>query len=181
MAHKKTLIRQYFTALLKAGVTSVSNRVFGGRIDPLNDAIYPYLTVFTKDETIVEQFTGYTTRELELHIGVVVKDNTKDDGDFDEVIENLMFEVEEVMSRILTEQSKNPVTDNFVLFDDVVLVGSRSESDNSSGSDIGGALMTYKVDYSYELPVTPLVLEDFDWQGSIDNIIITNPGVPPNV
>jgi hypothetical protein len=35
--YKKTLIRQYFTALLKAGVTSVNNRVYSGRINPKED------------------------------------------------------------------------------------------------------------------------------------------------
>lgn len=178
--YKKTLIRQYFTALLKAGVTSVNNRVYSGRINPKEDENYPYLTVFTKDENITEQFTSHTSRELELHIGVIVKDNTIKDGDFFEVVENIMYDVESIMGKVLTVQAKNPAEDFFALLDGVALVGSTTEHDNSSSSDIGGALLTYKVDYDYESPILPLVLEDFDWQGSIDNLIITNPGVPAN-
>ena len=180
MAYKKTLIRQYFETLLKANVASVSNRVYSGRINPKEDENYPYLTVFTKDENVVDQFTTHTSRELELHIGVVVKDNTIAGGDFYEVIENIMFDVEEVMSQVITVQTKNPVSDFFALLDSVVLVGSTTESDNSSSSDIGGAMLTYKVDYDYNLPIVPHTLEDFDVDGSIAHIQITNPGVPIN-
>ena len=180
MAYKKTLIRQYFEALLKASVASVSNRVYSGRINPKEDELYPYLTVFTKDENVVDQFTTHTSRELELHIGVVVKDNTIAGGDFYEVIENIMFDVEEVMSQVITVQTKNPVDDFFALLDSVVLVGSTTEHNNDSSSDIGGAMLTYKVDYEYNLPIVPHTLNDFDVQGSIDHIQITNPGVPEN-
>jgi hypothetical protein len=180
LAYKKTLIRQYFEALLKASVASVDERVFSGRLNPKADGNYPYLTVFTKDENVVEQYTTHTSRELELHIGVIVKDNNIANGDFDEVIENLMFEVEEVMSQVITVQTKDPVSDFFALLDSVVLVSSTTESDNSSGSDIGGAMLVYKVDYDYNLPIVPHTLEDFDVEGSIAHIQITNPGVPEN-
>lgn len=178
--YKKTLIRQYFTALLKAGVTSVSNRVYSGRLNPKEDQNYPYLTVYTKDENVTEQFTSHTVRELDLHVGIVVKDNTTADGDFDEIIEAIMYDVESIMSRVITVQAKDPVSDNFALLNDVVLTGGTTDSDNSSSSDLGSGMLVYKVDYDYELPILPLTLEDFDWQGSIDNLIITNEGVPPN-
>ena len=180
MAYKKTLIRQYFETLLKASVASVDSRVYSGRINPKEDENYPYLTVFTKDENVVEQFTTHTSRELELHIGVIVKDNTIAGGDFYEVIENIMFDVESVMSQVLTVQAKNPAEDFFALLDSVVLVGSTTEHNNDSGSDIGGAMLIYKVDYDYNLPIAPQALSDFDVQGSIDHIQITNPGVPEN-
>lgn len=178
--YKKTLIRQYFVELLKTGVTSVNSRVYSGRINPNNNATYPYLIVFTRNESVSEQFTTHTERELELHVGVVVKDNNIGNGDFDEIVEDLMYEVESVMGRVLTVQTKNPSTDFFALLDSVVLVGSAVSDDNTSGSDIGSSMLTYKVDYDYELPIVPLTLQDFDVQGSIENIIITNPGVPPN-
>lgn len=177
--YKKTLIREYFTALLKAGVTSVSDRVYSGRMNPKEDEDYPYLTVFTKDEAVVEQSTMSTKRELSLHIGIVVKNNDIDSGDFDEVIENIMFDVESIMSLVLTEQTK-AAGDFYALFDDVVIVGSTTDGDNSSSSDIGGGLLTYKVEYEMQLPMVPLTLEDFDLQGSIDHLQITNPGVPAN-
>lgn len=179
MAYKKTLIRQYFTALLKATVTSVASRVYSGRINPKEDENYPYLTIFTKDENIVDQFTTHTERELELHIGVVVKNNDIANGDFDEVIENIMFDVEEVMSQVITVQTK-PASDFFALLNSVELVSSTMGNDNSSSSDIGGALLVYKVDYDYNLPIVSHTLEDFDIDGSIDHIQITNPGVPLN-
>ena len=180
MAYKKTVIRQYFVALLKAANISVGQKVYGGRISPKSDDTYPYLTVYSKDEDIEEQFTEYTSRKLNLVIGIVVKDNTKGDADFDEVIENVMFEVEEVMSKVLTVQTKT-ATDPFALFECIVLTSTKTATDNSSSSDIGVAEMTYEIDYDYQLPITPITLEDFDWQGSIDNIIFTNPGVPANV
>lgn len=179
--YKKTLIRQYFTELLKQGVTSVNNRVYSGRLNPKEDQNYPYLTVSTKDEDITSQFTSHTERQLDLNIGIIVKDNDTGEGDFDAVIENLMYEVESIMGKVITVQTKDPITDNFALLDSIVLDSSRTENDNSSSSDIGGAMLMYKVDYAYELPIIPLVLNDFDVQGSINNIIITNPGVPANV
>ena len=177
--YKKTLIRQYFTDLLKAGVTSVNNRVYPGRINPKEDENYPYLTVFTKDEDIVDQFTSHTSRELDLHIGIVVKNNDIADGDFYEVIENIMYDVESIMGKVLTVQAK-PTNDFFALLNDYVLVSSTTEHNNDSSSDIGGGMLVYRVSYDYELPIIPLTLEDFDVQGSIDNLIITNPGVPAN-
>jgi len=174
--YKKTIIRQYFATLLKS-VLSIDNRVYSGRIDPLNNTEYPYVTVFNKSENIVEQFTSHTERELELKIGVVVKQNQTQSADFDEVIEGLMYEVESVMGRVLSVQAKE-LNDNYALFEDIVLEGTATDSDNSSGDDIGGGMMTYKISYNYELPIVPLVLEDFDWQGSIDNLKITNEGIP---
>ena len=177
--YKKAVIRQYFTALLKANVASVANRVYSGRINPQEDEAYPYLTVFTKDESVKEQTTAYTTRELELQIGIVIKDNTITDGDFYDIIESIMYDVEVAMSRVSAVNAKE-VGDNFALFNDIVISGSTTEHDISSGSNIGGAMLTYTVEYYYELPILPLVLEDFDWQGSIGHIQITNPGVPLN-
>ena len=177
--YKKTLVRQFFTTLLKAGVTSVSNRVYSGRMNPKEDEDYPYLTVFTKDESVTEQSTMSTKRELSLNVGIVVKNNTIDSGDFDEVIENLMFEVETIMSRVLSVQTK-ATGDFYALFDDVVLESSTTDGDNSSGSDIGGGLLSYKVEYEMQLPIVSLTLEDFDVQGSIDHLQILNEGVPTN-
>lgn len=177
--YKKAVIRQYFTALLKANVASVANRVHSGRINPQEDEAYPYLTVFTKDESIKEQTTAYTTRELELHIGVVVKSNIVNDSDFYEVIEAIMYDVEAVMGKVSAVTAKE-VGDNFALFNDIVFTGSTTEHDISSGSNIGGAMLNYTIEYDYELPILPLVLEDFDWQGSIYHMQITNEGVPIN-
>jgi len=176
--YKKTAIRQHFTEYLKANVASVSNRVFSGRIDTLqSNQTYPYLTVFSKDEDITEYYTSHTERALELKVGVVVSENQTADSDFDELIENLMFEVEQAMSKIIT--SGEPIApDNFKLFEDIVLDASQSGSNGESGKDIGGGMLNYLISYYYENPVTPLVLEDFDVQGSIDNMIITNAGVP---
>ncbi|MHA1193235.1 MAG: hypothetical protein ACTSP9_13215 [Promethearchaeota archaeon] len=181
MAYKKTLIRQHFTELLKVGVTSVSERVYSGRINPKEDENYPYLTVFTKDENVIEQYTTSTKRELSLHVGIVVKNNDIASGDFYEVAENIMFDVEEVMSRIITVQSKNPAEDFYALLDDIVLVGSTTDHNNDSGSDIGSAMLTYKIEYEYALPIVSLALEDFDIEASIAHIQIINPGVPENV
>ena len=179
--YKKTIIRQYFAELLKAGVVSVNSRVYSGRIDPKEDENYPYLTVFSKDESIEEQFTSYTSRELEIKIGVVVKDNqTSDDSDFDAIIENIMYDVEAVMGQVITVQAKE-VGDNYALFNSVTFEGSTTEGNNISSSDIGGAMMNYLVSFDYELPIIPLVLNDFDYIGSIENIQITNVGVPDNV
>jgi hypothetical protein len=179
LAYKKTVIRQCFETLLKAGVTSVSNRVYSGRINPKEDENYPYLTVFTKDENVVDQSTMSTNRELELHIGIVVKNNDIADGDFYEEIENIMFDVESIMSQVITVQAKEP-NDFYALLDSVVLVGSTTEHNNYSSSDIGGGMLVYKVDYEYNLPIVPHTLEDFDVEDSIAHIQITNPGVPEN-
>ena len=179
--YKKTVIRQYFEQVLKASVPSVAGRVYSGRINQVEDDVFPYITLFSKNESIAEQFTTHTSRELDLNVGIVVSDNTIDDGDFYEVIENVMLEVDNAMGRILTERVSSITDDYFALFEDVVFQNSSTEHDNSSGNDIGMAMMSYKVSYDYALPVIPLTLEDFDWQGSIANIQITNEGVPLNV
>lgn len=179
MAYKKTVIRQYFETLLKASVASVSERVYSGRINPNQDDTYPYLTVFTKDENVIEQSTMSTNRELELFIGIVVKNNDVANGDFYEKIEDIMFDVENVMSKIITVQAKEP-NDFYALLDSVVLVGSTTNHDNDSSSDIGSGMLSYKVDYEYALPIVPVTLEDFDVAGSIAHIQITNQGVPIN-
>lgn len=179
MAYKKTVIRQYFVELLKVFVPNVAGRVYGGRLNPKEDENYPYLTVYTKDEDIAEQFTTHTSRELQLFIGVIVKDNDIASGDFDEVIENIMIDVETVMSRVITVQTKE-VDDPFALFNNVVLVSTKTGSNNESSSDIGSGMLGYKVDYDYNLPISPVALEDFDIDASIDHIQITNPGVPEN-
>jgi len=112
---------------------------------------------------------------------VVVKDNqTSDDSDFDAVIENIMYDVEAVMGQVITVQAKE-VGDNYALFNSVVFEGSTTEGNNISSSDIGGAMMNYLVSFDYELPIIPLVLNDFDYIESIENIQITNVGVPDNV
>lgn len=179
MAYKKTVIRQYFEALLKVSVASVSNRVYSGRINPKEDESYPYLTVFTKDEDVVDQSTMSTKRELGLHIGVIVKNNDIANGDFYEKIEDIMFDVESVMSKVDTVQTKE-LNDFYALLDSVVLTGSTTNHDNDSSSDIGTAMLSYKVDYEYALPIVPVTLEDFDVSGSIGHIQIANQGVPIN-
>lgn len=180
--YKKTAIRQLFTQYLSDNVPSVATRVYSGRIAPKQkDDLYPYLTVFSKDEDITEYYTSHTERVLELKVGVVVKqvedENTDAESDFDEIIENLMYEVEQAMSKVLT--SGEPIApDNFKLFNDIVLDSSNTDSNFESGSDIGGGMLNYVISYDYENPVDPLILEDFDVQGSIENMIITNAGVP---
>jgi len=179
--YKKTAIRQYFTEALKASVPSVSNRVYNGRINQVEDNQFPYLTIFSKNESIDEQFTTHTSRELRLNVGIVVSDNTINNDDFYEVIENVMLEVDNAMGRILTEIVSPITNDFFSLFEDVVFQNSSTEHDNTGGNDIGMSMMNYLVSYDYSLPVVSVSLEDFDWKGSIANIEITNEGVPLNV
>ena len=179
--YKKTVIRKYFEELLKSAIPNVSNRVYSGRINQVEDDVYPYITLFSKNETIQEQFTTHTQRELNLNVGIVISDNTINDGDFYEKIEDLMIEVDNVIGRVLSE-SVSPITDDeFYLFEDIAFLSSSTDHDNTSGNDIGMAMLEYKIIYNYSLPVIPLTLEDFDWQSSIANIQITNDGVPLNV
>jgi len=179
LSYKKTVIRKYFVELLKAGVTSVDNRVYGGRLNPKDDDTYPYLTVYTKDDDVAEQFTSHTSRELQLFIGVIVKDNDIGSGDFDEVIEDIMIDVETIMGKVITVQAKE-VDDPFALFNSIVLVSTKTGTNNESSSDIGSGMLGYKIDYDYQLPIVPVTLEDFDVDASIAHIQITNPGVPEN-
>ncbi len=174
--YKKTAIRHHFTQYLKNTVLSVENRVYSGSVKPLQkeNITYPYLTVFSRREEIIEEFTSHTVRELELKVGMFVKDNGSDD--FDEVIENLMFEVESQMSKIFGINQDL----NFELYREIQLASTEMQSDISSSSTLGGAEITYKIIYDYERPVNLAPLNDFDVQGSIENLIITNIGVPDN-
>jgi len=178
--YKKTAIRHYFTELLKSKVLSVDGRVYSGRILVKEDDEFPYITVFSKDESIVEQFTTHTSRELDLKIGIVTQDNTIGYGDFYESIEDVMIEVENAMGSVITEQVSSISGDFFALFNDVKLDNTTTDHDSSGSADIGMAMLNYKVSYDYNLPVIPVTLEDFDWRGSIEHIQITNDGVPLN-
>lgn len=182
--YKKTLIRKFFIEYLKTNIASVNNKVYAGRIDPMNEKDkFPYLAVYTQNEQIQEgDFTSHTLREMDLLISVNIKANQTAESDFDELVENLMFEVEKYMSRLRIVPSTYipTVSDNFLLFNNVIITDTLINNDNNSGSDIGTALMRYKIGYDYESPIVPLVLEDFDLEASLANIKILNEGVPIN-
>lgn len=165
--------------MLKTTATSFGGRVFGGRIDPhMKDDTFPILAVSTKDDTVTDQYTTHTQRELDLNILIVMQDNQTADTDFDELIEDLMLEVETYMSRVITVQSFD--NDFFALLNDVTFKGSKVSTDNESGHDVGKALLEYKVCYDLSLPVIPVSLQDFDVAGSIAHIQLENEGVPQN-
>lgn len=177
--YKKTAIRKYFTEYLKTMIPTFF--VYSGRIDKLqnDDISYPYLVVFNKNDSISEEFTSHTVREMDLIIGLVVSENQVADNDFDELIENAMFEVEAAMGLLITIPSTYipTATDNFRLFEDITLKRSSVDSNNDGGLDIGTATMTYSVTYNYESPIVPISLDAFDVNASIENIQILNKGV----
>ena len=178
--YKKTAIRKYFKEYLS---TLLGIDVYCGRIDPLSKkTTFPYITIYSKNDTVTAEFTSHTEREMDILIGVNVRANQTEDSDFDEIIENLMYTVESYMSLLITVPSTYiPIDeDNYRLFEDVVFTNSLIDSDNSSGNDYGMALMNYKLSYNYESPIKPLELDDFDWEESIKHIQITNEGVPEN-
>lgn len=179
---KQTVLRNYFKEYLKASIAEVNNKVYSGRINPMNDDKYPFIVLKTDNDVIEERYTGYTQRSLDMIIQVVVSENTDDDfDDFDEVIENLMFLVEKWMSYILTVPSDYvPENDNMRLFEDVLIQGSTKNPNIESSKDIGQGLLSYKIVYNYEDPIVPLVLEDFDYIASIQHIQLLNEGVPIN-
>lgn len=182
--YKKTVIRQFFVEYLKAQITQISNRVFAGRIDPLTkNETFPYLVVMSKNDEVTDYVTGYTEREMDLLVSVNIRSNQEQDSDFDALVEDLMFRVEEAMSKQITIPSTytNPEGSNLDLFKNALFERSQINNNTESGNDYGSAVMAYKIEYDYEDPIVPLTLEDFDWQGSIDNIQITNVGVQENV
>jgi len=181
--YKPTIIRQYFIEYLKA-TTPFFQNIYGGRINPISKKdSYPYATVFAKSQGKTEEFTSHSEREMDLLISVVVRTNQDSTLDFDEIVENAMFKIEEQMSKLVTIPSAYvPIAaDNYRLFEDIVFESSQITTDNSSGNDTGSAVLSYKVTFNYEEPIVPLTLEDFDLAGSIANIQILNAGVPENV
>ena len=178
--YKRTAIREFIVAYLKANATFFNNRVFSGRIKPNieDENQYPYLIVFTRNEDITEHYTSHTRRELDINIGVIVSDNNSDD--MDTTTEESMLEVEKQMSKIL---GANPIgNDPFNLIDDLSLDSIDMDSESDSRNSIGKAMLTYKAEYEYQRPVgfDLSLLDDFDEIGSIENIQITNDGVPIN-
>jgi len=181
--YKQTILREYFTAYLKAMITSLNNRVFSGRIDPKHKGdIFPFLLVNTNNDSIEERYTSHTVRSLDLVVQITMKDNQDSDIDFDALIEDLMENVETAMSYINTISSEYiPANhDNFRLFENVYLENTNKIKNNESGSDIGYAILKYKIEYEYEDPITPLTLNDFDYEDSIAHIQLINKGVPIN-
>ena len=184
MSHKRTIIRHYFRDYLKANVASVSDRVYSGRIDPLDEkdqTTFPYITISSKDEDVNEADgfvgVGYTVREFDLMVGLVIRDNQTQDSDFDELVEDLLLEVETAMSKV---PYQNIDGSSYRLFDSITLEKTQTMTNNQSGSDIGANMMTYRVKYEYENPIVAVEMVDFDLASSIANIKITNAGVPNN-
>jgi len=180
--YKPTIIRKFFVEYLKA-TAPFFNNIYSGRINPIQKNIdFPYATIFSKSQNKTEDYTSHSEREMDLLIGVNIKSNQTSDVDFDELVENAMFAIEEQMTKIVTIPSDYiPTTqDNYRLFEDIVFEQSLINNNNESGDDIGTAILSYKITFNYEEPIVPLTLEDFDVAGSIANIQILNEGVSTN-
>tara|TARA_R110001632_G_scaffold176107_1_gene295786 strand:- start:1322 stop:1867 length:546 start_codon:yes stop_codon:yes gene_type:complete len=180
--YKRTLIRQFLVSYLKANTTLFNNeRVYGGRVAPMieSEITYPYIIVYTDDESIVEHNTMHTARELDIQIGVISKDNTIED--LSSIIESVLFDIEKAMSKLLGASAVG--TDPYDLIEDIYLDAIVTDSKVDSQSNISQAMMRYKVSYYYQRPVgfDYSAMDDFDELGSVANMIITNEGVPGNV
>tara|TARA_R110002073_G_scaffold324027_1_gene501729 strand:- start:8668 stop:9213 length:546 start_codon:yes stop_codon:yes gene_type:complete len=180
--YKRTLIRQFLVSYLKANTTLFNNeRVYGGRVAPMieSEIIYPYVVIFTDDESIVEHTTMHTSRELDIQIGVIAKDNTIED--LSSIIEAVLFDVEKAMSKLLGASAVG--TDPYDLIEDIYLDAIITTNESDSQSNISKAMMSFKVSYYYQRPVAfdYSEMDDFDELGSVANMIITNEGVPSNV
>ena len=180
--YKRTLIRQFLVNYLKANTTLFNNeRVYGGRVAPIieTDILYPYLVVYSDDENITEHNTMHTSRELDIQIGVISKDNSTED--LSSVVEAVLFDVEKAMSKLLGASAVG--NDPYDLIEDIYLDAIVTDSKSDSQSNLSQAIMNYKVSYYYQRPVgfDYQEMDDFDELGSIANMIITNEGVPNNV
>jgi len=180
--YKKTVIRKYFKEYLESLATFFNGNVFSGNINPrMKDISYPFVQIISSNDTVVENLTDHTMREMDLMIHVTVKNNNvKDTDDFMENIELAMFHVEQYMSLLLNVPYEYVPTneDNFNLFESVRIENSLNDSNIDSSSDIGTAVLGYKIEYNYENPVKPQNFEDFDIQGSIENMKILYKGDP---
>ena len=180
--YKRTLIRQFLVSYLKANTTLFNNeRVYGGRVAPMieSEITYPYIVVYTDDENIVEHNTMHTSRELDIQIGVISKDNTTED--LSSIIEAVLFDVEKSMSKLLGASAVG--SDPYNLIEDIYLDSIVTDNKSDSQSNISQAMMRYKVSYYYQRPVgfDYSAMDNFDELGSVANMIITNKGVPSNV
>ena len=180
--YKRTLIRQFLVNYLKANTTLFNNeRVYGGRVAPIieTDILYPYLVVYSDDENITEHNTMHTSRELDIQIGVISKDNSTED--LSSVVEAVLFDVEKAMSKLLGASAVG--NDPYDLIEDIYLDAIATDSKSDSQSNLSQAIMNYKVSYYYQRPVgfDYQEMDDFDELGSVANMIITNEGVPSNV
>tara|TARA_R110000765_G_scaffold26631_1_gene64960 strand:- start:23 stop:568 length:546 start_codon:yes stop_codon:yes gene_type:complete len=180
--YKRTLIRQFLVSYLKANTTLFNNeRVYGGRVAPMieSEITYPYIVVYTDDENIVEHNTMHTSRELDIQIGVISKDNTTED--LSSIIETVLFDVEKSMSKLLGASAVG--SDPYNLIEDIYLDSIVTDNKSDSQSNISQAMMRYKVSYYYQRPVgfDYSAMDNFDELGSVANMIITNKGVPSNV
>lgn len=168
-------------ALLKASNTTAGTRVFGGRKLPYQSELFPAISVFAGDETMQgELYTGYTQRTFELVVVAVTssKPNSQD-FDTDEIAENVLLEIETVMSQVFTSETIDAY--GLKLFEEISPIGNEIELDTQSGRDIGRVIARYQVVYNYQHPIVPVELVDFDIENSIKNLTITNEGVPSNV
>jgi len=180
--YKKTVIRQFFKEYLKTLATHFDENVFCGNINPrMKNISYPFVQIVSANDTVVENLTDHTMREMDLMVHVTVKNNDVDGtDDFMETVENAMFHVEQYMSLMLNVPYGYIPTneDNFNLFESVRLENSLNDSNIDSSSDIGTAVLGYKIEYNYENPVKPQTFEDFDIRGSIENMTILYKGEP---
>lgn len=180
---KKTSIRKAIVAYLKADTDVApffSTRIFPGRILPYSkDETYPAISVYNRIDSVDGDYTSHTRRSNELNIIVAVKENKSTDLtdlDFDEVVETAQLEVEKAMSKIL--RFGNLPGDPFELMYEIVYKSSTTAFNSESGDNIGLATIIYDIIYDEQSPIDPGNLPDFDIDGSIDNLIITNEGIP---
>lgn len=148
---KKTIIRKMIRDYLKLEVSSVNNRVFSGRIQDYQDnALFPAISIYNRNENIDEAFQGQSNRSFELVVIGAISHNSNpndlDDLDFDERIEELQESIEKAMSK-LKYADNVPLTDSFKLFENLEYKSSDISFNDATGKNIGLVRMLFDVSY----------------------------------
>lgn len=107
MAHKRKLIREQIVALLKSGVSLVSNdNVYESRVEPIFESSrIPAIAVYTREETATpfDSPGRIYHRTLSLAVEVLVQGNSDSDDSIDAICE----EIEAVLNSSENFQSGN--------------------------------------------------------------------------
>ena len=94
--HIRQQIREYFGTTL-TGLTTTGSNVYESRVYPIENTKLPALVIYTKSETSEPLVIG-TDRVMSRELSVVVEGYAKATSNFDDTIDTISKEVEEVIA-----------------------------------------------------------------------------------
>jgi hypothetical protein len=155
MTHRRTQLRQAFVTQLRQAIPSLGQRVYSGRLMPIEEPELPAIVVHTRDpEKVVDRstsgFAGFERRRCIVSVIVVAQSY----GDLDDEIDTMAEQIEAALQAWVIPGFESA---------DALLEDTSSEPPDFDGSLTTNALtLRYAVDYTtpYRVCSDPYVISD---------------------